>query len=1800
MKEKVIRFLRSRREGKAVYILTGAIIALSLLFLFQHIIYGGIGIPVFVSISPKDEVPLKTNFTFDFSSPVVKDSRVNKFYDREENIVFTPKIAGKYKWVSNRNLRFYSYSELKGATNYSVEVRSEICTLKNKSLKGKKGFTFNTLPLTIVDSRSNYVYVDFPKLKKSLEWNINFNYEVMPEDLRKHTFISMKKLLSSPQKIDYKIEPQEGKSANFKIITEPIEISRDKLEVALKITKGLKPAEGELGLRVDWLDSHTIEDKLKVYEVYSQSDLSWIRIRFSSAIAVNLAKEYIKVKPEVKFDIEQQGTELILKGDFKLGNWYEVTILKELVGEDGTYLDKTFTQNVRINDLEPSLEFEHKGKYLMRKGELNLAVKSANIKKILIEVKLIFANNVVHLLKTCPEEYDEYEYYYDYDYGRAILSKKIYSEEINLEGNENKITKTIFNMEKFIGTKRNGIFNVVVRDSEDMWRRDGITVIITDLGIIAKKSDNQLFVWINSLKNLEPTSGVNIKLISGDNQVLAEGVTQHDGVCVIENLKEKVEDFEPFIIVAEKGNDFSFLKFSDCVLPTHYFDIGGDEYVTDGYQAFLYTDRGVYRPDDKVNLVAVTRGKEGSLPEKFPVILKVFDPLNRLFKEFKGNLNEQGAVDFELRIPNYATTGRYAARLFVAENEIGQNSFLVEEFIPDRIKVKIKTDKSEYITGEKVKLDVEGLYLFGPPASGKRTSGLCKIENWSFIPKDWAMYSFGDANKGFQDITLNFKEDILDENGKHTYELEIPKDIRPPMALVGKIQVQVIEEGGRAVTEQTTIKIYPYPYFIGLRSMTPDYAEIGKEYKLNYVVVDKNGKEVKPDLLKVNVYRIVWQSILKKDDGGYYRWVSEQNEQLVKTLDLRSEDVREIKYIPQEYGEYKIIVEEPNSGASSSLYFYASGWGYAPWSLSNPDRIKLDLDKKDYKPGETAKLQIKAPFAGKLLLTVEREKVLSYRTFELKENTALIELPVNEIHSPNVYICATIIKELKPDQEVTPIRAFGIISLQVTPLPKKLNIKLKCPDVIRPNTDLSIEISTDKPNAYLTVMAVDEGICQLTAFQTPDIFNFFYGKKRLSLSSYDIYSYILPEIKKPLKSGGGAVRKHLMPLSVQRVKPVSLYSGILKTDRQGKTYLQFKIPQFQGQLRIMVVSFMNNCVNSTERAVKVRDPIVLLPTLPRVLTGNDIFKLPVGVYNGTKKDGKIKVALKTNELVDVMGEKTKEIFVKAGKEEYIYFDLKAEEKMGKVTFRIDAEGMGEKTYYEEELALRPASPAITLTGSGDIKPEKSLGIELPGGWIRATEDCKLILNTFPNVKLSGSLQYLLKYPHGCIEQTTSSVFPLLYFKDLARQLEPDLFKSNSADYYIMEGIYKLQRMQLDNGAFSFWPEGGYVNEWGSIYASHFLVEAKKAEYPVGKELYAKVLNYLNGFVTRPHRNNWELEQKVYACYVLALSKEPNKSTMNFIKEYKLKELSAYSRFQLAGAFAHSGDLRSAKEILPTEINPQKGNPQDTGNNFYSDVRTNAIMLDILVEIFPESPAIPVLVNSLFASGDKTLGRWYTTQENAFALLALGKAFKKFKKAKFEGAIRLNGKIYKEFSEKGLTIEESKLAGKKIEIEIKGEGNCFYYWQVWGIKKGEAFPEYEKGINLSRVYLDRNGKKIDIDRLKQGDIIVVKISAKAEKENLQNVIICDMLPSGLEIENPRLSARATIPWVEEQAKADYLDMRDDRLLLYTTLSYNNWTTFYYTLRVVTEGEFILPPVSAECMYNPNYTAVKSSGRIRVIK
>jgi uncharacterized protein YfaS (alpha-2-macroglobulin family) len=779
-----------------------------------------------------------------------------------------------------------------------------------------------------------------------------------------------------------------------------------------------------------------------------------------------------------------------------------------------------------------------------------------------------------------------------------------------------------------------------------------------------------------------------------------------------------------------------------------------------------------------------------------------------------------------------------------------------------------------------------------------------------------------------------------------------------------------------------------------------------------------------------------------------------------------------------------------------------------------------------------------------------------------------------------------------------------LISLNSRSDAKILALSIDSPEVIRPNETMTVKIKTE-PRSKLTLAAVDYGIIQLTDFKTPDPFEFFFGKRRPSLTAYDIYSFIFPDIEpaQSILSAAGemayeaARKRHVSPLLSKRVKPVALWSGVIIADSAGNAVVNFAIPQYNGRIRLMAAGFKGEKCGSQAKDVIVKENIIIQENLPRFMTFSDTITAKITVFNNTGKDGNIKVEMDVSGPARLISNRSIGVFVPNSRKETADFMIIAGEKPGNAVLEIRASGGVDSAQVKVELPNRPPQPLVTRFGSGIVRDGEPARLEMPSDWLEGTDEYQLRVASMPALRFAGGIQYLLSYPHGCVEQTTSKVFPLLYFNDIAKIVEPAIFGGKGADYFIAEGILKINSLQRSDGSFSYWPgvHGDYYS-WGSIYASHFLVEARKAGYNVSGNVYDRMLKNLKRIANNASLTSNHGVLRIYAAYVLALADALDNATLEGLKYLNIEKLPLYSKFQYAGAIAMKKGPDEALWLLPVEVHPQNFEPE-TGGYYNSSVRSNAILLEILGEIIPDNASIPVLIDAI--SEELTINTWYTTQGTAWGLMVIGKYLRSQETPNYSGAITINGKPYKNFGVEQLKFKDPEFANGPIEISIKGTGSCYYYWQSSGIPSTGPIEEYDKRLKTRREYLSDDIQPLNPNSIKLGDQIIVKLTAEALDKDLENVIINDLLPTCLEIENPRLetSGRSKREG-PRSSSADYMDIRDDRILLFTILKKGASFTYYYAARVIAAGDFLVPPVSGECMYDPTIRSSGSSGRISV--
>jgi uncharacterized protein YfaS (alpha-2-macroglobulin family) len=1765
-----------------------------------------------VSMSPSGEISPKTNLTFTFSANMVPEQEVGKVF-RGSLIRFNPEIPGRYRWTSRRELEFLPEAPFRPSTRYSLELRPDLAQEKDRYVNGGRNQEFTTHRFKVNDVGITYSYLPNQKKGIQMEARIQFNYPVAPQELQKALRLHYE---GWGREIKYNLSPNEN-AALFTITSEPLMITGKDQKVELNISKGFRCVNGSIGLAADYSSKTTLgaQKDLRIIEVIpkTDSDKCWISVHCSEPVESRNVANFIQLNPNTAFKARVNGEYiLIYSDDFSPGDSYNIRLAAGLPALNGFPLKGEYTAAGVFIDLEPALKFNSKGRYLSSKGFLNLGLETVNVDRVNLEISRIYANNIVPYLNNLGGGYYGEEGYYEErympsykitDYGEILESR-----EIAIGGGKNETITTPIRLGDFFNGNRKGIFQVVIYDNNYRWRQDSKYVIITDLGLLAKVSGEELAVWVNSLETLEPRGNTRVSLISKNNQIIATETTGNDGVARFKQLQKRIAGYQPYIILAEKDNDFSFVNLNSSLISTTDFDVRGRTGLESGYAAFLYMDRDVFRPGDKGNLVSIIRGPKASLPGEFPVNLEIKQPDGQTFKQLQSNTGKRGICEFGVDIPDYAQTGKYTAVLMVAGQAIGETTFSVEEFMPERIKVTTKTDRDEYSAGDNATIHIEGITLFGPPAAGRRTKMRLKVEPDRFSPPGYQSYNFGDPDRTFTNIDEELGDDELDQNGLASYHYAFPKQLTPPAKLRATFQATVIEEGGRAVNSYKVVTFHPYDMYIGMKPLVQEYGEVGKPYNIKYVALNPKGKPLSNVKLKAEVYHITWNSVYRKDSEGRYTYVSEEERDLVYSGPLTAAAAENnFQFTPKNYGQFQIVILDPGSDAQSSLKFYASGWGYSPWAMESPEKIQLDLEQKVYRVGQSARVQIKAPFSGKALVTIERGKVYEYKVVNLSKNTGVVNIPVKEEYQPNVYVSVHLIRSVKSLEKNAPVRAFGTIPLMVDCSNHNLNIQLKTAAEIRPNREMEVQVNVTNTGdqAYLTLAAVDEGICQLTNYVTPNPMEYFYGKRALGVDSYDLYSMILPEVA-PIQSkgspGGGEDeesqirRQNLNPVSVRRVKPVSLWSGLVKL-QSGAAKVKFTVPQFNGTLRLMAVVSSASNFGSVQKKILVRDPIVLTPTFPRFVAPGDRFAVPVSIFNGTGRAGEFNLRLAGEGPVELDGNSAVAVSLKKEEEKLVRFQLKAKNAAGKLTFHLTVQGNGETCKVSEELALRPAVPLTHELLSGTITVQKPLNLSLETNWLPGTADYSITLASFPAVKFGGSLLYLLTYPHGCVEQTTSRVMPLLYFDELAKATATDVFKGGNPDYYINQGIAKLESMQLWDGNFAYWPGGTYSYDWCSIYASHFLIEARKAGFTVGDQVYTRMISNLIRIAKSNERDEYHLQTKVYAIYALSLAGKPQTGVMSYIKNYALNNLTLYSRAQLAASYFYAGDRNTAQSLLPVSFTAYRGS-RESGGNFNSEVRADAIALSVLADVEPTNPAIPKLVARLSKDADE-IGYWGTTQENAFALMAVGKILARTKNGSYSGSVMVGNQKIADFSNaKTFQIHDRKLGQGKVIIKLTGSGTCYYYIKSSGVSNNPAVTEYDRGITVRREFLDRYGNDVNLSQIKQGELLVARVTISNNQGKLENLAVVDMLPAGFEIENPRLGKDASFPWTDDATTPEYMDIRDDRIILFMNLAESGMYNFYYAVRAVTCGDFVLPPIKGECMYNPEISSYSSSGKVRV--
>jgi alpha-2-macroglobulin len=1024
--------------------------------------------------------------------------------------------------------------------------------------------------------------------------------------------------------VQYTVSGAMG-SNTVAVETEPVLAEK----IHYRLAPGLPSAGGSKPVNQEESGSLTMEMNMVFRRMSAESpafEQPVVLAEFSAFPDLNGTKEFVTVEPAVAFTLEtvdhwwRRG--LVLRGDFKPGEIYEITLKQGLPAANGSSLPKTLTRTLHFPLPDPAVRIEAPGRYLAPGGALSVPVLAVNQTELVARLHPVFANNLVELARR------ESSWYYGGLTEDLVGAVRVVTNALPVS-KEGATVRSAVDLRALAGGEPRGVYWLEVEGGRGPGDRR--LLVVTDLGVAARTYAGGALVWVNALRTAAPAAGAAVTVFARNNQVLARGATDEQGLARLEWPEGAAA--EPFVVVAEWNGDLSYVDLARTRVEQGE-GLGGPAYLAPGrFEAAVFTERGVHRPGETVFVQALVRDDRMAAPEPFPVVLRVRRPDGRVFRDIPVELDEFGAVRAEVPLPEYLPTGRYGFELAMpgTYTVLGETSVALEDFVPPQIRVTVEPPAGRGRAGDLFEFGVRSAHLFGRAASGLKASGAATFKAVPFAPAQWPGWRFGDDEKVFTPVYRNLGTQTLDEDGHARFQVESRPAWQPPAALQLVQQATVMEASGRTVTGYGSAMLDVYPFYIGLKPAWEGAVRAGQTQRVAVVEVAPDGSPVaagKP--LVLTLARATWNSVLRRNSQGRYEWKSERQVVEIRRDTLAAGgEVQDWAFAVDAPGDYLLVAQDPASGSATRLAFMAGSAdpAWAAWSREKPGRVELAWDRERYRPGETARLQVRAPFAGPALLTVETDRVLEARVIVLDKNTAEIEVPVAASHVPNVYCSVTLIRPAKAEAVWSAHRAIGAIALPVDRPGHRLQAAFAVPGLARPQAPLAgtvmvLDEDGRPAQGAVTVLAVDEAICMLTGFETPDPARIFTAQRALGVAPYDLYAELMPVTDEQLEGaaapggdGEDGLRRRLSPIKANRFKPVALWQAAVPLDAEGRAAFTLDLPEFSGELRLMAVAYNAAQTGSTSTPVKVKRALIVQPALPRFLAIGDVCEAAVALHN---------------------------------------------------------------------------------------------------------------------------------------------------------------------------------------------------------------------------------------------------------------------------------------------------------------------------------------------------------------------------------------------------------------------------------------------------------------------------------------------------------------------------------------------------------------------------------------------------------
>ncbi|MFT0290406.1 alpha-2-macroglobulin family protein [Bacteroides thetaiotaomicron] len=1345
-------------------------------------------------------------------------------------------------------------------------------------------------------------------------------------------------------------------------------------------------------------------------------------------------------------------------------------------------------------------------------------------------------------------------------------------------------------------------------------------IFASNLGMIVKRNSlNKLWIAVNNILDTKPIGKAQVTIYNFQLQSIGKGETNGEG------LVEITPKGVPFIAVAEADKQKAYVRVVDGEEQSvSRFDVGGKD-IQKGLKGFIYGERGVWRPGDTLHISFMLEDREKRIPDKHPVALEIYNPRGQFYTKMISTQGTNGFYTFAVPTQADDPTGLWNAYVKVGGTAF-HKSLRIETIKPNRLKITLALPTILQASSKDVYAPLTSSWLTGATASRLKAKVEMSLSKVNTQFKNYGQYLFNNPATDFTTVRADVFNGVLDGEGRAGVNIQLPVATGAPGMLNATLTTRVFEPGGDASIYSQTVPFSPFTSYVGINLNQPKgkYIETDKDHVFDIVTVNDQGQPVNRSNLEYKIYRISWSWWWENGEESFGTYINNSSITPVASGNLQTTGGKasfkfRINY--PDWGRYLVYVKDRESGHATGGTVYID---WPDWrgrsNKTDPSGIKMlafSLDKDSYEIGETATAIIPAAAGGRALVSLENgSTVLQQQWLEVSDQRdTKLTFKITPEMAPNVYLHISLLQPHAQTVNDLPIRMYGIAPVFVTNRQTILQPQIKMPEVLRPETDFNVTVSekSGKPMTY-TLAIVDDGLLDLTNFKTPDPWNEFYAREALGIRTWDMYDDVLGASGgrySSLFSTGGDASLKPADAKANRFKPVVKFIGPFYLAKGKQQTHTLKLPMYVGSVRAMVVAGQDGAYGNAEKTAFVRTPLMLLSTLPRVLSTQEEITVPVNVFAMENQVKNVTVSLEASGAgVQITGNRQQSLTFDQPGDQLAYFTLKTGSKTGKATIHLTASGNGQQTKETIEIEVRNPNPVVTLRNSQWIEAgqEAELSYTLAGS-SSANNQVQLEVSRIPSVDISRRFDFLYNYQHHCTEQLTSKALPLLFvsqFKAVDEQ-EAEKIKAN-----VQEAIRQIYARQLPNGGFVYWPGNAVADEWITSYTGMFLTLAQEKGYAV----HPNVLNKWKRFQRAAAQNwrmpqeasNWQIWQselqQAFRLYTLALAGAPEYGAMNRMKEQP--GLSIQAKWRLAAAYALTGKMKPAGELVynaeTTVI------PYSSMNLIYgSSDRDEAMILETLILMKRDRDA---LQQAKKVSQNLAQENWFSTQSTAFALIAMGRLAEQLS-GTLDFTWSWNGKQQPAVkSAKAVFEKEIATSPKSGTVSVKNQGKGALSVDLITRTQllNDTLPAIADNIRLDVKYTDMAGSPISVEDIRQGTdfMSAVTLSNISGTSDYSNLALTHIIPSGWEIYNERMivpeasSSNSNEANTSESSasKYTYKDIRDDRVLTYFDLRRGESKTFTVRLQATYAGNFILPAIQCEAMYDAAVQARTKAGRTTV--